>query len=31
MPQDAIDSFNPGYILSANKIINFIEKLTNTK
>jgi len=29
MPQAAVDSFNPMYILSADKIINFIEKFTN--
>lgn len=31
MPQAAVDSFAPGYILSADKIINFIEKLTKTQ
>lgn len=31
MPQAAVDSFNPGYILSADKIISFIEKLTKTE
>lgn len=28
MPQSAMDLFNPSYILSAEKIIKFIEKLT---
>jgi hypothetical protein len=31
MSQAAVDSFNPGYILSADKIISFIEKLTTTE